>query len=112
MSGRKPKAEEVEVQETATEGTPLEVDLTSGEEEKTETDSPTAINAELALHIRDLVGLFFQQEIQALEQRITDLELLVGQPTGSVQFTEPPAQPVWDNYNPPAADDGVRWYQP
>ena len=54
----------------------------------------------------------FQQEIQALEQRITDLELLVGQPTGSVQFTEPPAQPVWDNYNPPAADDGVRWYQP
>jgi hypothetical protein len=73
-----------------------------------------SVNPELAQHVRDLVGLFFQHEVQALEQRIADLELLVGQPQDAVQFVTPPVAPVWSNdlKQNPGNPDEVPWYQP
>jgi hypothetical protein len=49
------------------------------------------------LHIKSLVALFVDQEVAELKQRITDLELLVGQPTGTMDFVK--TEVPW--YTPP-----------
>lgn len=77
----------------------------------TEQETPLS-NQELAEFVQNLVKHFVSQEIQGLEQRIVDLELLVGQPQDAVQFTQPPEQPhLWSNTQPEVPDTAP-WYQP
>lgn len=59
-------------------------------------------------HVKNLVALYAQQILQELEQRILDLELLVGQPAGAVQFVPGEVAYVSDRGN----EDDTPWYQP
>jgi hypothetical protein len=64
--------------------------------------------------VRDLVKNFVGHEVQELNQRITDLETLVGQPQDAVQFVTPPVAPLWSNDQKqhPGKSGDVPWYQP
>lgn len=102
VAERRKKPEEAEVAE---ESTPTEVEDQELQEQAL---------GEFNDHVKSLVALFVQQELQDLVQRVTDLELLIAQPAGSLQLYSPelPPSPDVPEYNPAGtkATGGVPWY--
>jgi hypothetical protein len=60
--------------------------------------------------VKELVRNFVSQEVAELQQRITDLEMLVGQPQGAVQFGIDPSGSDPDAGHVVTAS--VPWYEP
>jgi hypothetical protein len=106
---------EVEVEKTVDQ-VHTETEIAAGKQEAAEAEAEQH-DMSLPEYVESLVALFFGQQVQALEQRISDLELLVGQPEGAVRIYDAHDAPLPSQYVAPDYQSateqggGVPWYQ-